>query len=402
MTLEINISRGSSTLRSPKITPGPTGTRQFVLFQGYQMWQSSATCKAYIDTMLSTLAGYITDIVPLVIQYYVAQYQLWGASTLAHYTSVTIEGHTPLGYCIEQAHARGIKVHAWFVFMYSDAWCGSYSFLLSPQPDTTSYRTADDIILYSVASTRTKMANCLADFYDQNPGLDGIYLDYIRTNANVEQNAADITTLVQLIRNTVDPACTIGFFSLANPQALISNKQDGATWTQNGYVDMTFSMAYEYNWGRRMEYLVDLLSKPYYVGLSPDEAETSQSGFRARMWAAKNRGYPDLGHFQYSSTGIYPGSNALTALKDYVDNKDGPTMGNITRLSMNWTTGGSLSFTIDGVTRTISYATGSGFTNNREWKDYVEGLYGQLPYLFFNPIDTTICRMMYGDEWNSF
>lgn len=375
-----------------------TSMKMMAMAQGSALWQQ-ANSKTYIDNMISELTGYATDIAVLCYYASGSNRPVLGESTLCYETTVSIDGKKPLTYLCEQANAVGIKVWAWFVFMYSSNWCGTTGMLLDPIPDTTDYRTPGYIILYGVESSRTKIANAMIDFMEQNSGLAGMMLDYIRTDGVVEQNASDITSLVQEISNGVPAGMQLGFFSLANTSVLTSLKQDGKTWVDNSYVDFLVTMNYNSAWFDKWDYIRDLTAVPIYIGLSSAECENSASGYRARMSAYRKRGHNKFADFQWISGGMYDAPNnfldAITDYKNYVT----PTMDNVTSISCNWVSGGSLSFTIGGVTRTINYNDVTDHTTDSALKDHIEELYGELPWLWFlNETGTGYLYVEYGDR----
>jgi hypothetical protein len=365
--------------------------------QGSDLWMQ-ANSQTYIDNLLSELDGYATDIAVLCYLPSGSNRPVLGESTLCYETSVSIGGDKPLTYLCEQAAAVGIKVWAWFVFMYSSNWCGTTAILLDPIPDTTDYKTPGGIILYSVESSRTKMANAMIDFMEQNTGLAGMMLDYIRTDGVVSQDAADITSLVQAISAGVPTGMRLGFFSLANGKALPTNKQDGQAWVDNGYVDFVVAMNYNAPWNIRWDYLRDMDTVPIWLGQSSEECENSASGYLARLTGFKLRGINKYADFEWASSGMWDApNNFLDAITDH-KNWISPTMNNVTSLSCNWVAGGSYSFTIGGVTRTINYNDVTDHTTPYAMKDHVEGLYGDLPWLWFGVSTDGYLYVEYGDR----
>ena len=112
--------------------------------------------------------------------YYDSDYEPWG-----YYAGYSDPGYDPLQYVIEQAHIRGIEVHAWFnVFSAASTAAGTPA---AEHPDwvcrdgngnpMTSHRALSPG-LAAVREYTMDVAMEIVNNYD----IDGIHLDYIRWN----------------------------------------------------------------------------------------------------------------------------------------------------------------------------------------------------------------------------
>ncbi|HGY55592.1 MAG TPA: T9SS type A sorting domain-containing protein [Caldithrix abyssi] len=112
--------------------------------------------------------------------YYNSSYEPWGK-----YAGYRNPGYDPLAYAIEQAHQRGIELHAWFnVFNVSDTVSGT---IAKEHPDwictnedgefMSKYRSASPG-LQAVREYTVNVAMEIVRNYD----IDGFHLDYIRWN----------------------------------------------------------------------------------------------------------------------------------------------------------------------------------------------------------------------------
>ncbi|HID38933.1 MAG TPA: hypothetical protein EYP36_05410, partial [Calditrichaeota bacterium] len=112
--------------------------------------------------------------------YYNSTYEPWGK-----YAGYNNPGYDPLAYAIQEAHKRGIELHAWFnVFNVSDTVSGT---IAKEHPDwictnedgvfMTKYRSASPG-LQAVRDYTVNVAMEIVRNYD----IDGFHLDYIRWN----------------------------------------------------------------------------------------------------------------------------------------------------------------------------------------------------------------------------
>ncbi len=112
--------------------------------------------------------------------YYNSSYEPWG-----YYAGNSYPGYDPLQYAIEQAHARGLELHAWFnVFHVSSTVSGTIANLhpewICTNEDgeyMTSYRCASP----GIADVREYTVNVAMEIV-RNYDIDGLHLDFIRWN----------------------------------------------------------------------------------------------------------------------------------------------------------------------------------------------------------------------------
>ncbi|HJM96397.1 MAG TPA: family 10 glycosylhydrolase, partial [Candidatus Marinimicrobia bacterium] len=112
--------------------------------------------------------------------YYESSYEPWG-----YYSGYSYPGYDPLEYAIEQAHERGLELHAWFnVFQTSSTHPGSPAaenpeWVCRDQNGFTmdSYQSLSPG-LSEVRDYTINVAMEIVNNYD----IDGLHLDYVRWN----------------------------------------------------------------------------------------------------------------------------------------------------------------------------------------------------------------------------
>ena len=112
--------------------------------------------------------------------YYQSSYEPWG-----YYAGYTYPGFDPLQYAIEEAHKRGLELHAWFnVFSVSSTHSGTIpvehpEWICRDQNGNpmTSYKAASPG-LQAVRDYTVNVAMEIVRNYD----IDGLHLDYVRWN----------------------------------------------------------------------------------------------------------------------------------------------------------------------------------------------------------------------------
>ncbi len=112
--------------------------------------------------------------------YYNSSYEPWG-----YYAGYSDPGYDPLAYAIQEAHKRGLELHAWFnTFQVSSTHSGTVAdlhpeWICTNQDDQymTSHRS-DSPGLQEVRDYTLNVAMEIVNNYD----IDGLHLDYIRWN----------------------------------------------------------------------------------------------------------------------------------------------------------------------------------------------------------------------------
>jgi len=112
--------------------------------------------------------------------YYNSSYEPWG-----RYAGSSNPGYDPLSYAIEEAHKRGLELHAWFnVFNVSSTQTGTISdkhpeWICRDQNGNsmTAYKAASP----GLAAVRNYTVNVAMEIV-RNYDVDGLHLDYIRWN----------------------------------------------------------------------------------------------------------------------------------------------------------------------------------------------------------------------------
>lgn len=130
--------------------------------------------------------------------YYNSSYEPWG-----RYAGYQDPGYDPLAYAIQEAHKRGLELHAWFnTFNISDTSPGTPA---AEHPEwictnedgqtMTSYRSASPG-LQAVRDYTVKVAMEIVRNYD----IDGFHLDYIRWNEYDEDDMKNAPVLEDQLR----------------------------------------------------------------------------------------------------------------------------------------------------------------------------------------------------------
>ncbi len=131
--------------------------------------------------------------------YYHSSYEPWG-----YYAGYSDPGYDPLAYAVQEAHKRGIELHAWFnVFQTSSTSAGTPA---AEHPEwictdrdgdhMTNYRSVSPG-LQAVREYTVDVAMEIVHNYD----IDGFHLDYVRWNEYDEDDmSANPTTVEQISR----------------------------------------------------------------------------------------------------------------------------------------------------------------------------------------------------------
>lgn len=130
--------------------------------------------------------------------YYESSYEPWG-----YYSGYQYPGYDPLEFAIQEAHKRGMELHAWFnVFQTSSTYNGTPA---DQHPEwicrdqngypMTSYRSVSPG-LQEVRDYTVDVAMEIVRNYD----IDGLHLDYIRWNEHTNTGRQEVDLMVELQR----------------------------------------------------------------------------------------------------------------------------------------------------------------------------------------------------------
>jgi len=130
--------------------------------------------------------------------YYQSSYEPWG-----YYAGYQYPGYDPLEYAIEEAHKRGLELHAWFnVFQTSSTYPGTPA---SEHPEwicrdqngitMTSYRSVSP----GLEEVRNYTINVAMEIV-RNYDIDGLHLDYIRWNEHTNTARQIVEPIMELQR----------------------------------------------------------------------------------------------------------------------------------------------------------------------------------------------------------
>jgi uncharacterized lipoprotein YddW (UPF0748 family) len=164
----------------------------WVISWEYITQTSAEVNKQRIRTIMDNMkAANMTSVILQVRQrgtaYYQSSYEPWGAQTGGNYP-----GFDPLQYAVEEAHKRGMELHAWFnVFSSVNAAPGTAAYL-HPEwicRDRDGIPMTADIALSpglpAVRSYLTTVAMEIVRNYD----IDGLHLDYVRWNEFINSSS---------------------------------------------------------------------------------------------------------------------------------------------------------------------------------------------------------------------
>jgi len=130
--------------------------------------------------------------------YYQSSYEPWG-----YYAGYQYPGYDPLEYAIEEAHKRGLELHAWFnVFQTSSTYPGTPA---AGHPEwicrdqngitMTSYRSVSP----GLEEVRNYTINVAMEIV-RNYDIDGLHLDYIRWNEHTNTARQIVEPVMELQR----------------------------------------------------------------------------------------------------------------------------------------------------------------------------------------------------------
>jgi len=149
--------------------------------------------------------------------YYDSDYEPWG-----YYAGYSYPGYDPLEYAIEEAHKRGLELHAWFnVFQTSSTYPGTPA---AEHPDwicrdRDGYpMTSNRCVSPGLAAVREYTINVAMEIvrkYD----IDGLHLDYVRWNEYT--NSKQSKEFAKLVE---EERLLDGMITNAQIQDLIENK----------------------------------------------------------------------------------------------------------------------------------------------------------------------------------
>ncbi len=162
--------------------------------------------------------------------YYDSQYEPWG-----YYAGYQYPGYDPLAYAIEEAHKRGLELHAWFnVFHVSED-----DDTLDPLPPSVKHRNwvcrdvSGNLMPSNIASfspgldsVRAYTVNVAMEIVN-NYDIDGFHLDYVRWNEYT------ISGKYKLANNPESHRMLDGMISAEQEDYLINYPMDRYLWDED-------------------------------------------------------------------------------------------------------------------------------------------------------------------------
>ena len=173
-------------------------------------------------------------------------------------------GYDPLRFAIDEAHKRGMELHAWVVTTKAGPW-GSFGCrsLRRKYPKVMKRVGNDGYMNPEVPQTGDIIASVCAEIA-RNYDVDGIHLDFIRypdgwrMKVSRQQGRANITSIVRKIHDSVkavDPSikmsCSpigkyrdLSLYSSGGWNAYNSGCQEAQAWLRDGLMDQLYPMMY--------------------------------------------------------------------------------------------------------------------------------------------------------------
>ena len=173
--------------------------------------------------------------------------------------------YDPLQYAIEEAHKRGMELHAWVVTVPSGKWNVSYGAKRLRQKFPSLIRHVGEDAVMNPEDPRTaEYISSICEEITRNYDVDGIHLDYIRYHENYplrisrQQARENITRIVRTIHQKVKdlkPWVKLSCSPLGKFDDLTRypsggwnayNKvcQDAQGWLRDGLMDQLYPMMY--------------------------------------------------------------------------------------------------------------------------------------------------------------
>lgn len=364
-------------------------------------------CKALVDTLIShAVTGNVNEIHAHIIDSYSGSpFTLTGASTLCHVTEFTANGMTPFAYLLQQAHANGIKVLARLFIYHPVYWFGATTPLITPLTNNATNHNqtnGGDTINFASEAVRTAIANMIGDFVVQNPTVDGVSLDDLRTDGVVTQTTAEVNGLVAAIRAAVPMQYSIEGVGESGIEAELDSPsggslshiaQDVPAWLANGWCDRVTYIGYFIKWATRQVILDNVAGYRPAVGISMEASQTTLSTWKhslLKLWA---HGYRRILCFQHSDRfDEEPFRQAVIDLYAGTLTAPQPPVSKIVV-----TPDTSFAITISGAEYTVTNASVADHTTEGPLKAHFEGLAGEQPALILKRPTTSTIQVHLGD-----
>jgi hypothetical protein len=397
----VNMLTAAST---PPIVPATPKMAMWVWVSQYDT-QAEADALIEFASGSATVSGKITDLYMAVQNDYPSPKVVMGQTTKCNKTSTLFGSLTPYEYIVQQAHAAGIRVHAWWVIYPWAYWGGATAALATPLTDNgTNHDTSGggSTINFSTAAVRTALVDAMAEFHTLN-GDDGINLDYIRTDGLVTgQTDEDVSSLVGDLR--AGTTAEISVCALSVYEAT-SHHQDVATWLTSDYIDTVAVMAYYTNAAAKL-YKWDNWNlaggKTLLVGIGTEEASgtgslncTKASDTRASFRQYSLLGYKNFCLFNWGDSIYLPVRQA--PVQEYLLGNIDTTAPYPSVSSVTVTPGTSFSLTIGGTVYTTLNSDCAAYTQTGTLKGYIESLQGQRPWIHYERPTSSTVKIIVGD-----
>lgn len=394
----------------PVVPPVPPATPRI----GMWLQDGDYNTVAKVNAILAWAEGRVSDLYPFVQDYDTNPKCVNGASTLFNVTATTVGGVPPFVYLCQRASAVGIKVHATFAIYIWSFWLVTTGGLVTGLAENgTNHDTSNggSTINFSTAAVRSTINSALADFITENPLCSGLCLDYIRTDGTVTgQTTANVTSFVSECRAALPAGTELSVCALAVPNAESSNHQDIVAWLAAGadYIDTVLAMAYYTNLADKM-LIFDACDwnrgHTLMLGVATEESSsepsfnaTRPSDTRASIRQFFINGYKNLALFSWPDS--YDTAAQQAVIDEYLAGNIETSAPYPAVSSIVVTPGTGISFTIAGVTYSITEAEVSGYSTPGTIKAYIENKIGlQLPFMHFmrDEVYTTTLIVLLGD-----
>jgi hypothetical protein len=235
---------------------------------------------------------------------------------------------------------------------------------------------------------RETVEYCIIDFQEQNPGLAGCSLDYIRTDGITTDIDYDAVSAFVRELHARMPGVDLEMCSLG----MKANSQDGVLWMNSDWINTMKVMGYTGALHRKLAYLYDINphNRRIYLGVGAMDDYQISSDIRETFIRNTAAGYRDFCLFDY---GWWSGKAAI--IDSLLDGSITFTKRDVSKI-VN-IPGTSFTLTIDDVEYETLASEISGLTTDGDVKAYVESQEGERAEIKYRVATGATLRIELGD-----
>ena len=361
---------------------------------GMWVWADNLKTKANCDAMIAFATGRMTDIYVFAIDDSIAHRTWLGTGIIGDTNATVIEGVTPWKYVYDQAHAAGIKVHAW-MWMGTFAYIGGANGVDDDIPDNATYNDAG-VWNFHDATARTQLVAEMEDFVDNND-VDGIHMNIESTTANITE--ADITDFLAELRTAI-PGIEFSICTGASVGDDVALKFNPVDWFAAGSIDTLVLMGY-YDCQELKSYYISTLGMDrsdtrIITGVGAEDSLVQSSDMQHKWSLFYDDNYTNYCVFCWGAD-----LNDNADMRDVVDAFLAGTISvvqpDITKVSVTPST--SWTLTAGGDVQTTAYADVTDHTTSGPLKAHIEAAIGSLnPAVIYYRAGSAVTRILIGDR----